>query len=161
MRKLLIFGTVFAFLVVLSLFYLFSSTKTALPEGAVIEAGPLFVTKTVKYPISVSVIPSNATQTLGISVDYGKLEYGILPKGSSATKYINLTNHDEPVKITMLVTGTIKDMIKIEKNDFILHTYEKIPVKLNASKTGNFSGELEIRATKPKTWFSKWLISWI
>jgi len=147
-------------ILLLSLF-LIPLERNVASDGSETITGMFLVSKSVRYPVSVSVIEPSDVEKMGISIDQHELNFGILTKGSKATKHINLSYIDKEVKIRLNIYGDIKDMIEIEKNNFIIDTPENIPIALNATTTGNFSGHVEVVASRPKAGWLGWIMPWI
>jgi hypothetical protein len=130
------------------------------PEGSESITGFLVQSERWEYDINASVIEVPENNKLGVSVDYTELNFGYIPLGSSATKYLSISSQT-PVKIHMDVKGDIKDFVTFGRNNFILDGPAKVPVTFRGMETGNFSGRVGITANKPRHGWLSWLMDWI
>ena len=72
-----------------------------------------------KYKAVVNVV--KAEGTMGVNPSTESLDFGDLSRGASATRYLNLNNQGKnKISIRIWVLGEIKNLIKVDKNKFIL-----------------------------------------
>lgn len=121
-----------------------------------------------RYPTGVEITPSKFLEkesVIGVVIDPWNLKFGIVPTGGSfVRRYVELTNVMERAgKVSFKVYGNIKPLVSFSKNDFILHENENstVTVFLSATNvTGNFSGEIDVIAQKPKYDFLYKILGW-
>ena len=126
-----------------------------------------FIHEIVKYPSNVTIIslenPSN--MAVGIVGDPWNLNFGVLPIGVNAKRFVNVANYNEPIsKIELVCHGNICSKITFDKNDLILNkgNEDQITVYLNTSLSspGNYHGEIHILSETPKNSFISVLLGW-
>lgn len=133
-------------------------------SGAILE-GPafeqyenaLFAYEINRYSSKAEV--SNETDgniSVGVSTDPRYLDFGIIPTGGSFSKRsITLSNtKDDAVTMQLRAHGGIVPFIEFGKNDFMLEK-GSVPVSVifrtaKDTQTGNYSGEIDIIARRPK-----------
>ncbi|MEM7825063.1 MAG: hypothetical protein QXO27_03780 [Candidatus Aenigmatarchaeota archaeon] len=121
-----------------------------------------FYYEITKYPSSAEVLPIQLTQerlTIGVVLDPWNLNFGTIPAGNNfGTRFINLVNKKEnDVKIRLKVYGNITPFVNFSKNNFILLPKENVTLEVHfyaaTAKIGNYSGEIDIVAQRPKYGF--------
>lgn len=129
-------------------------------NGSRTLTGLLVATRIAEYEARVSVFNASDSRKIGVSADYGRLDFGRLPLHSTATRYINLSAK-ERVKVAISADGGISRMLRFGKNNFVLQGNEKIPLILSADRTGNFSGKVFISIKKPRYEWLSWVVPWL
>lgn len=110
-----------------------------------------------RYPSSVEIksIKLNETTIIGFVTDPWNINFGIIPgNGTFVKRNIELTNlKDKDSKIILKTYGNITPLVSFSKNNFILHTKEKVSIDVflfsNKTEIGNYSGEIDIIIQKP------------
>lgn len=65
-------------------------------------------------------------ESLGINPLPSALDYGDLPRGTGETKFVILENRgNRPVYIMVLIVGGIRNLLKVNKNRFVLEGKKK------------------------------------
>ena len=168
------FKIIVVVLMILMLFLLLSNrpkVKGGFVTNETVEGSenPFFIYETVRYPSSVEILEKNQNRTgifVGITGEPWNLNFGVLPRGIDERKFINLANHKEEIyKVEVIAYGNISPMISFDKNNFILHPNEekKVEVFLNTSlstKTGNFTGEIDVVSKRLKYQFLTQVLGW-
>ncbi len=122
----------------------------------------LFNYEITRYPSAAEIIPlptDEENAKIGFVVDPWNLNFGIIPaNGSQSTRNIELTNlNDDPSRISFNVFGNILGLVSFSNNDFVLNRGEKVTIEVYFSsekaETGNYSGEIDVIARKPKYGF--------
>lgn len=120
--------------------------------------------KTVRYPTSVSIVPSQEENfDIGFVTDPWNLKFGVAPgNGSYIKRFINVKNLNEGYnKISLKVYGNITPLVNFSKNNFILNENESTVVEVGlyteSAKIGNYTGEIDIIIKTPKYDFLKTL----
>ncbi|MBI2499736.1 hypothetical protein HYV88_05830 [Candidatus Woesearchaeota archaeon] len=95
-------------------------------------------------------IKVNVDNIVGIALDNKTLNFGTLPAGNSAFKYIDLINNDDNKKYVYLTSkGRVKNWIVAEKNGFYLgpKTNKTIKVEIfipKDTKIGEYTGKMKV-----------------
>lgn len=116
-----------------------------------------FVYKITRYPTFGNVTElkiENKTISIGVATEPTQLNFGLIPANFTVRKIITIKNYENvPVKVKMKVFGDIKDFISFSRNDFILLPNEetKIYITFNATKLGNYTGEIDVIVKKPRS----------
>ncbi len=119
-------------------------------------SGFLFKKEVTRYPIKVSIKPLEGNKSrinFGIAGEKYELNFGYMPLNTSSMKFIEIKNENNlPSKIWIRVYGNVTDLVEVNNSNFTLGSGEerKINVLLNATKLGNYSGELDIESKTPK-----------
>ena len=112
-----------------------------------------------KYPSSVEIRlpkPEKENITLGFVIDPWNLNFGIVPaNGSYVKRSIELANvKGGATRISFNVFGDIIPLVSFSDNDFILNRGERVTIDVylftKNMKPGNYSGEIDVVARKPK-----------
>lgn len=115
------------------------------------------------YPFTFMVIGKNDTKNLriGISVDPDMLNFGVLPLGSSASKFILIENPDDrPVKVHVYQGVGSTGKIIHDRDNFMLYPgeQEKVTITAKGSETGNFSGNIVVGVKGIKNGWLEWIL---
>jgi len=109
-----------------------------------------------RFPLSAQTYnPDNNTlnYTLGIDASQDRLNFGIIPIGSPASKQLKLANdRADIVKIKSCIYGNISKHITLEDNNFILDSGQKKDLVVQFSSTepdSAFTGELDVMVIIP------------
>jgi len=122
-----------------------------------------------KYPTKVEITSTKFLEEgglIGVVVDPWNLNFGIVPTGGSSVKrQIELFNTKEKAgKISFKVYGDISPLVSFSDNDFIIHENENLTVMIylnTGNLIGNYSGEIDVVAKKPKYKFLYPILEWI
>ena len=165
--KVLLILILFLIILIFSsiILYLYYFEKNRTPERIVDklkferEEGNLFIKEVVRYPAMgnvTSFVSENNTIKLGVTTQTDELNFGVVPENLTVRKFINLKNNKKgSVKICIISYGNIKDFIKVKDgNDIILKGNEtkEVEILFNATKIGNYKGEIDVIIRKPKYW---------
>jgi hypothetical protein len=71
--------------------------------------------------------------TAGFDVTTENLYFGIVPTDGHNTKYLELQNNEERVKVVIAAKGDIAEHISVSDNDFFLEPFEQKNVTFTAS----------------------------
>jgi len=118
----------------------------------------LFVTKIVKYPMRVSIIPPpppDQNLTVGIAKSFDLFDFSEIPgHDTTVTKQLTFKNKELPAKVTIQVSGSIAPLIVVEDVPLVLRPHEEknIIITLHAKDTppANYSGVIEVVSVSPK-----------
>ncbi len=115
------------------------------------------------YPFTFMVVGKNDTDDfrIGVSVDPDTLNFGILPIGSSASKFILIENPDDrPVKVHVQAEGDFPGKISYDRDNFVLNPgeQEKVVITARGTETGNFSGNIVIGLKGIKYGWLEWIL---
>ncbi|MFB6292564.1 MAG: hypothetical protein ABEI58_04185 [Candidatus Nanohaloarchaea archaeon] len=115
---------------------------------------------TITFETKVNVTPSrevNGTYAQ-VGVDPGKnLDFGRLPADLALTKFVNVTAPNRTI-ITITESGNISDQLYINDTQFYFEGRRKVSMRLNATETGFYTGEVTINAERPRNkWGQRWL----
>ena len=110
-------------------------------EQGIMYTGLLITERVVEYPITVQIIEPGSEE-IGVALEYDELDFGILQQGMVARKEINLGSNDMPVKVSIWATGDIKGMVSFSSTEVYLDGPDSVEVRIDASETGNFSGNV-------------------
>ena len=145
------------------------NTRTLLVAALLIILVAVFLYRSIDYsetiyPLNMQVIGADTdgnNMKVGVSVDPEMLNFGKMPEGSAAEKYITIRNpEDFKVKIHMYPEGGISEYITFEKNDFILNKNqeEKVYIRAEGETEGNFNGSLLITAVTVDWGWLEWMV---
>ncbi|MFZ2969939.1 MAG: hypothetical protein WA063_02220 [Minisyncoccia bacterium] len=85
-----------------------------------------------KYEAVVRVVEQGGD--VGVNPMTDRLDYGDLPKGNSASRFISIENNGTmAIYVKIVKNGNIGELIKISKNDFELKPGEKEKLELSLS----------------------------
>jgi len=122
-----------------------------------IYENPFFIFEKARYPSNVEIVEKGEEgMLLGFVTDPWNLNFGIIPLGGYGTRSITLFNSESSkVKVKLKAYGEIKDLVRFEKNDFILKPNEKVNVNIflnttNSTRIGNYTGEIDVIIKKPR-----------
>jgi hypothetical protein len=127
---------------------------------------PIFKYEVIKYPCNFEIkkIRPQEEILIGVTVETWNLNFGTIPAGNRARRYIVLTNNkDERVKVNFNVYGNITPMISFSKNNFLISKNENLTITVslittNTTSPGNYSGEIDVVTKIPKYNFSQRLL---
>lgn len=125
----------------------------------------------IRIPAQGAIIPprvenNNGTITAGVSVDSDRLNFGRIQSNlSGITRLMNITYpfRTGSVKICVMVQGDIKQFLETPDREFIMSSGEKkeVQIRFSGSAIGNFTGEVDVLAKKPKYGFFDLLLPWV
>ena len=120
-RKVIVLVLAVAILASFGAFYRYDVETTG---NSVSSSGFFASESVVSYRMNCSVVETESEEMqIGIAVQTYEMDFGVLPVGTGATKYINLTNNEPmPVKISLSVDGSIEPFVEINENNYILFT---------------------------------------
>lgn len=82
-----------------------------------------------KYDAVVKVIEANGK--IGVNPMTERLDYGDLPKGNASTRFVTIENNGKmDIYVAIVKYGEIAELIKINKNNFVLAPGEKEKLEL-------------------------------
>jgi hypothetical protein len=119
-----------------------------------------------KGVIILPIIDNNGTITAGVSVDSDKLDFGRIQSNlSGITKSLDIAYpfRTGSVKICVIAQGDIKQFLETPNREFIMSSGEKkeVQIRFSGSMIGNFTGEVDVLAKKPKYGFLDLLLPWV
>jgi hypothetical protein len=129
--------------------------KTSSPGvmGVETTAGIFFDREVTQYPANLEVI-TRASDTVGISGDVNKIDFGILPQGGSSKKIVSIMNpRTSKVQARVYVNGL--GMVKSDPEKVSINPGASANVSLTANVTdavslGNYSGTVDVLILIPK-----------
>jgi len=104
--------------------------------------------KTYVYDAKVYVIPQK--NTIGIATDKDGLNFGRVPLNYNSIKYITIHSRENyDVILTLSASGNISDFLSFEEK-YVIKKGEslKVPISLNASRLGNYTGTVTISVSR-------------
>jgi hypothetical protein len=152
------------------------SDSTPLPVGeakkivAERSENMLFEKNIVRIPAVGTIIPpavdNNGTITAGVSVDSDRLNFGRIQSNlSGITRLMNITYpfRTGSVKICVIAQGGIQPFLETPDREFVMSSGEKkeVQVRFSGGAIGNFTGEVDVLAKKPKYGFLEPLLPWV
>lgn len=70
-------------------------------------------------------------ESIGVNPTTEKLDFGDLPKGNSLMRFITIENSGEmDVYVKIIKTGSIADLIELNRNDFVLSSGDSAKIEL-------------------------------
>lgn len=124
----------------------------------------------IRVPAKGAIIPrivdNNGTITAGVSVDSDRLDFGRIQSNlSGITRLVNITYpfNTGSVKICVMSQGDIQKFLETPNREFVMSSGEKreVAIRFSGSAIGNFTGEVDVLAKKPKYGFFELLLPWI
>ena len=128
--------------------------------------GIFFDYETTRFPSNVEIVlPQEEGMKIGFVIDPWNLNFGIIPTGGNyGTRHIILVNsEDRNVRVDINVYGTIKPLVSVSQNNFILQSGKSVTVDIylnttNSTKPGNYTGEIDVVIKKPRYSLLSWLV---
>jgi hypothetical protein len=72
-----------------------------------------------KYEVVVKVVEEGGK--IGVNPLTERLDFGDLPKGNSATRFVTIENNGRTdIYVKIVITGNVSDLVNINKNNFVL-----------------------------------------
>lgn len=150
--------------VILAAAFIFISDKPEEPTGFVIDR-EFFTTSDLLYTYEITRYHSNATiieiddvenVTIGVTIDTDSISFGKIPgEGSTVKRFVNITNlKEEEASISVSVYGNITPLVKIDRDNFMLKSNEKVILEVlfdtQDFEPGYYDGEIRVVAKRPK-----------
>jgi hypothetical protein len=166
-------GIILVMIVIVIGLVLFDATPLPAGEAKKIvdeRSDNLFFEKYIRrIPAQGSIVPpvidNNGTITAGVSVDRDKLNFGRIQSNlSGITKVLEIQYpFNVSSKICVMVQGDIKQFLETPNREFVMSSGEKreVQIRFSGSDIGNFTGEVDVLAKKPKYGFLDLLLPWV
>lgn len=125
--------------------------------------GLFFIEESAVYKVNVSVIEAGTGSGIGISLDGDVLDFGLISKGLTVRKIIELSNNLEvPVKVYVVSGGEAARFLSHEEG-FLMEagSERRVTVSLDAEEVGDYTGELRIVTKRPSLWPLGGLVRWV
>ena len=91
-------------------------------------------------------LSENPNASLGVDVDRN-LNYGFLPEGTNATKFLDVNSSDQTI-VYLSSEGDISDNLYYDEK-YYFSGEQRIPVGFRAREPGNFTGEVHLDIQTP------------
>jgi hypothetical protein len=117
----------------------------------------LYSYEILRYPSNVEIMNLDLRKenaTLGFVTDSWNINFGSIPgNGTYVKRNVEFSNRkDSPSKIELRAYGNISSHVSFSQNDFILNPGDKVSVDIylfsNSTKSGNYTGEIDVIAKK-------------
>ncbi len=128
-------------------------------EGGIQHTGLLVIEDIREYPASVEVV-ATTNSDIGVALEEGELDFGILSEGMKAHKTIQLSS-SSPVRIRAWAEGNISDIISFESQSFILDGPGSLEMTVDAAEQGSYSGTILLSSSGFRSAWLSWLNGYI
>lgn len=129
-------------------------------EGGSGFTGMMVSERVLEYSMRVEVLPEE-NMTMGIALQDYELDFGILSRGMTARKRIDIRDPGIPVKVRVWVIGDIAGMAELSREEFLLEGPGSLEVRLRASEPGNSTGRLFISVRNANHRWMGWITPWL
>ena len=130
---------------------------------ALIMLGVLFLgaewrwTANYSAQVIVTPAPTGGEFSVGINPTTERLDFGDLPQGLTQTRFVTLENGRIPTRVTIMITGGIRDFIRVDDAFFTMGSNETRRVEFeirvpSTAETKKYSGRIMINRTPWLPW---------
>ena len=149
-------------------FNYYSMAPKGMVTASIVERseGLLLTYERVRYPANVTVV-SPDSETVGFDIEKHSLNFGVIPAGGGAGRFLDIRNPENRViKIRIETHGNISDFITLSESEIVLEPGEERSIQVSfdpedATEPGEYSGEIDITKIISRNPIADGILGWL